>query len=106
MEFEQALQESRWSLEIMNEVLKKLVVMNIGDLANFDIHNERVLFSIVRMLTKMLNEVCRIPRNSILRTEKHELVETIYEKVFYSLKNILKGIMAEQDHQQHILQTH
>jgi hypothetical protein len=68
--------------------------MNIGELANADLHNEKAMFSVVSMLNKMMNTICQMPRNSVIRVEKQELIEQIYQKIFYSLKTLINGMIS------------
>lgn len=57
------------------------------------------MFSVVGMLNKIMNAICQMPKNSIIRVEKQELIEQIYQKIFYSLKTLINGMIAEQQHQ-------
>lgn len=93
-QFEARLKENRFSIEAMNYVLDELVKLNLGELANSDKFSDKSMFSVVRILNTMMNKVCEIPKNSILRKDKHQLIEQIYQKVFYSLKTILIGMIS------------
>jgi hypothetical protein len=75
----------------------------VNDLSNFDTYHEDILFAVFKMLAKMMTKLSEIPLNSILRQNKHDLIQEIYQKIFYTVRTMLKGIIAEQNYQKNIL---